>query len=1663
MAGFDPWVIPPESRAKFDAQFRQMQPAGGFITGEQAKKLFLQSGLPPAILAKVWSLADMDADGRINQHEFAVALHLIQMKLKGVELPATLPVSLRFPPTTVAGGFPAAASFGPPLESVGSPVAQPPLVNAVMPPQIPAFPMAPSPPTLAGTPHPSPLGILPSVGVTVKPAAGGFPPPAGGFPPPPTGGFAAPAGGFAAPAGGFASPGASSTPPALTEWAVPQPSKLKYTQLFNSYDRSRSGFLGGGQARTILLQSALPHPVLAQIWNLSDIDSDGRLTCEEFVLAMHLVDCVKAGDSLPAKLPLDLIPPSYRRKRSDSVQSSGGGVGGGGSGGGGGGPLIPSDLLSLGGDGGAMREEDKNMATFEDKRRANFEKGQAELEKRRQALLESQRKEQQERERKEREEQEKRERIRQEQERRRQLELEKQLARQRELEQEKEEQRRKALEQREAARREMERQRQLEWEKQRMQELLSQKQREMEAISRLRGHKKALALQIEQVENKINDANQKLAETKKGVAEMKACIDEMRVDRDTKMRELNETRLELKEISDKMLLLNQEKLSLQGRLKTTAAGTNGGFSLAMSNCGNKEISLNMLRSTLASVDKETELKQQDVDKSNAQLKELNDKLAELAQQNEALMQEFNQKKQKALALKKQSTSSVTLDAWNDHSEFASADSWPGESTEPAPLSSGLVKYRALYAFEARNADELSIMPGDIIMVQENQHGEPGWLGGELQGKTGWFPESYVEKVVTSPVGGFLPTDDEGATPAAAAAETVHIVGTEMKMTLEGISEAPENGREPVLEEASAPDVLQPSENSCFTQLPRGAPSVDTTSPVPGEGQAAPQGLQAQALFPWRAKKENHLTFNKGDVIVVKEQQDMWWYGEFQGKVGWFPKSYVRLISGPMKTFNNNQVSDSQEFGDVPPEPPADFPVTAEEKYVALYAYQSQEPGDLSFSAGDVISVSKKEGEWWTGTLAGQTGIFPSNYVRLYEADAKPVRPETPQSDGKVKNAKITKKPEIVSVIAPYKATGPEQLTLEKGQLIQVRKKTDSGWWEGELQVKGKKRQTGWFPATYVKVLAGSGANSSRNSPIPTAFSSATHGEQVRALFAFVGQQEDELSFQKGDVLVVLGKEDASWWRGELGGRVGLFPANYVEPLGDKPPPDKCGQGSLQDILFNASLSTREKKRQGHIYELISTEENYVKDLTLVKEVFYRPMKQSSLLSDDEVRLIFVNWPELIMSNTKMLKSFRVRQRMSENGIIEMIGDILCESLPYLSPYVRFCSCQVRSMAFIQQRSESDPRFKAFTREFCKNPRTRGMPFTSFLLKPMQRMTKYPLMIKKIREYTDASHPDRGYLDSALEKAEQLCSQINEAVKERENADQLEWAQAHVQCNGISERLVFNSPTNILGSRKFLHSGSLTKVKSGKELVGFLFNDFLLLTQPVRDIGRVTNVFMSDKAMNTSYKLYKQPLFLNTVLVEECTDGGGSPTDDTFQISVPDAPRSVFRAANANEKLLWVKKIKEAAHNYRNTEAKQMKVSAKAPKQSGVGRLLVVVVEGRNLRSGAAHGSSQCDPYCEVSMACQEHKTHVESGTSNPQWNSSMQFLVRDLRRDVLCLTVFNRELFSPNDFLGRTEVRVWDIARETRQTRGPITKQLHLYEVDQGEVVIRLDLHIFES
>lgn len=52
------------------------------------------------------------------------------------------------------------------------------------------------------------------------------------------------------------------------------------------------------------------------------MDADGRLSCEEFVLALHLCDLARAGETLPPTLPPNLVPPTLRRARNNSLSAT---------------------------------------------------------------------------------------------------------------------------------------------------------------------------------------------------------------------------------------------------------------------------------------------------------------------------------------------------------------------------------------------------------------------------------------------------------------------------------------------------------------------------------------------------------------------------------------------------------------------------------------------------------------------------------------------------------------------------------------------------------------------------------------------------------------------------------------------------------------------------------------------------------------------------------------------------------------------------------------------------------------------------------------------------------------------------------------------------------------------------------------------------------------------------------------------------------------------------------------------------------------------------------------------------------------------------------------------------------------------------------------------
>uniref|UniRef100_A0A8C8GAN1 Intersectin 1 (SH3 domain protein) n=1 Tax=Oncorhynchus tshawytscha TaxID=74940 RepID=A0A8C8GAN1_ONCTS len=1496
--GLDAWVISLDERAKHDQQFVSLAPSpAGYITGDQARNFFLQSGLPPPILAQIWAQADMNNDGKMDMHEFSIAMKLIKLKLQGHSLPPSLPPSMKQPPLTlpppptapfgVMPGLPAVPPLPmPPMPGVGM---SPPLVSSV-PPSVP--PMANGAP-MTGFSHQgkaqselsldTPLNIQSGVLVNDSEALWQR---------------------FGAshfvdliltsltnsslffyafnkrrlPALHFSSPVPPQPP---IDWAVPSSSRLKYRQLFNSHDKMMSGHLTGPQARTILMQSSLPQTSLASIWNLSDIDQDGKLTAEEFILAMHLIDMAMSGLPLPPILPPDFIPPPLGTIHCSlcawqcplalplSAEYA----------------LIPA--LTLG------------SLVFID-----------------------------------------------------------------------------------AAKRELERQRQLEWERNRRQELLTQRNREQENIVLLKARKKTLEFELEALNDKKSQLEGKLQDIRFRLSAQRHEIESTNKTREIRIAEITHL---------------QQQLQVRTHHKAVEI---------------KESSRQQLREQLDTVERETRSKLLEIDAFNTQLTggSVDQTLLDCLSATLACLQRIDVYLQVSL-LPPPLPPRLSPCAPPPQSLYHSSASFEGlvkakndVTMSCVPLSlprllpadkipvTGfnqdkvkVVFYRALYPFDARSHDEITITPGDIVMVDESQTGEPGWLGGELKGKTGWFPANYAEKIPES----------------------------EVPMSLRA--------------SAATTDSIIHFFSSYFSHSSLPIP-ISFSPFFPSQGEKV-EGLQAQALYPWRAKKDNHLNFNKSDVITVLEQQDMWWFGEVQGQRGWFPKSYVKLISGPVRKSMSSLLCMCMNR-------PLCFP-----EYIAMYTYESNEQGDLTFQQGDVIVVTKKEGDWWTGLVSGKTGVFPSNYVK--PKDSEGLGPAG-------KTGSLGKKPEIAQVIAPYTATGAEQLTLAPGQLILIRKKNPGGWWEGELQARGKKRQIGWFPANYVKLLSPS---TSKTTSCPGVSPTVC---QVIGMYDYMAQNDDELPFGKGQIINVLSREDPDWWKGELNGSVGLFPSNYVKLTTDTDPSQQwCADLHLLDMLTPV-----ERKRQGYTHELIVTEENYVNDLQLVTEVFQKPLLESELLTEKEVAMIFVNWKELIMCNIKLLKALRVRKKMSgERMPVKMIGDILTAQLPHMQPYIRFCSCQLNGATLIQQKTDEVPEFKDFVKRLAMDPGCKGMPLSSFLLKPMQRVTRYPLIIKNILENTPEAHPDHSHLKQALEKAEELCSQVNEGVREKENSDRLEWIQAHVQCEGLSEQLVFNSVTNCLGPRKFLHSGKLYKAKSNKELYGFLFNDFLLLTQIIKPLGFSGCDKVFSAKSHLQYRMYKTPIFLNEVLVKLPTDPSGD--EPIFHISHIDRVYTI-RAESINERTAWVQKIKAASELFIETEKKKREKAylVRSQRATGIGRLMVNIVEGIELKPCRSHGKS--NPYCEVTMGSQCHITKTLQDTLNPKWNSNCQFFIKDLEQDVLCVTVFERDQFSPDDFLGRTEIRLADIKKD-QGSKGPITKRLLLHEVPTGEIVVRLDLQLFEE
>ncbi|XP_029302026.1 F-BAR and double SH3 domains protein 2 isoform X2 [Cottoperca gobio] len=178
-------------------------------------------------------------------------------------------------------------------------------------------------------------------------------------------------------------------------------------------------------------------------------------------------------------------------------------------------------------------------------------------------------------------------------------------------------------------------------------------------------------------------------------------------------------------------------------------------------------------------------------------------------------------------------------------------------------------------------------------------------------------------------------------------------------------------------------------------------------------------------------------------------------------------------------------------------------------------------------------------------------------------------------------------PLTCKVLYSYKASQPDELTIDEQEMLEV---IEDGDMEDWVKARNKTGHIGYVPEKYLQFPTSNSllsmlqslatldarSHTSSNSTEPELHLSCINGDTniifVRALYDYEGQADEELSFSEGAVIRLLSRDtqtDDGFWEGELNGRVGVFPSVLVEDLTENG--ETSGVTGLGDIQISPSV------------------------------------------------------------------------------------------------------------------------------------------------------------------------------------------------------------------------------------------------------------------------------------------------------------------------------------------------------------------------------------------------------------------------------------------------------------------------------------------------------------
>ncbi|XP_009674675.2 rho guanine nucleotide exchange factor 26 isoform X1 [Struthio camelus] len=302
--------------------------------------------------------------------------------------------------------------------------------------------------------------------------------------------------------------------------------------------------------------------------------------------------------------------------------------------------------------------------------------------------------------------------------------------------------------------------------------------------------------------------------------------------------------------------------------------------------------------------------------------------------------------------------------------------------------------------------------------------------------------------------------------------------------------------------------------------------------------------------------------------------------------------------------------------------------------------------------------------------------------------------------------------------------------------------------------------------------------------------------------------------------------------------------------------------------LSETISLEERKRQEAIFEVISSEHSYLLSLEILIRMFKNSKELSLTMTKTESHHLFSNITDVYEASKKFFKELEARHQ--NNIFIDDISDIVGKhASSTFDPYVKYCTNEVYQQRTLQKLLATNPAFKEVLSRIESHEDCRNLPMISFLILPMQRVTRLPLLMDTICQKTPKDSPKYENCKQALKEVSKLVRLCNEGARKMERTEMM---------YTINSQLEFKiKPFPLVSSSRWLvkrgeltayveDTGLFSKRTSKQQVYFFLFNDVLIITKK-----------KSEESYNvTDYSLRDQ------LLVEQCDseDLNSSPVKNT---------------------------------------------------------------------------------------------------------------------------------------------------------------------------------------